>query len=823
MNYPLISEYIEAIKSAEDNFEELSYLRPVLGDDGMPVMSVGNFAVVFKMKDVQSRKLYALKCFTKEQEGREEAYSEIAKELEYVSSPYLVSFRYLEKELFVDTDQTTETEFPVLLMDWVEGKTLDKYLRENLDDKNALEMLAYRFSIMAQWLIPQPFAHGDLKPDNILIREDGSLVLVDYDGMYVPAMDGQKARELGSPDFRHPLRTENDFNGHIDDFSLVSILLSLKALSVESNLLFKYVSSNRLLFSENDYRDIKNSKVMNSIFPSNNNEINKLTIAFLHYVLNSTKAKYPLLDLLTFGNSPEKTKFQDRYYNLQNKYIDEYGVVYTPDKKVLLTWHDFLKEDKSFPASYRVCEGTEIICDEAFMSCDNLKSIHLPKSLKRLGSSVFVGTKLSSIKCDSSVFDVYDNILFSYDHSVIFYYPEDRRNPYYEVPEQVKHIVKGCFSTAKYLWVISLKHILYNFDDLAFAGIYISIPKGTKKYINVNYNTYGPPGDKSLDTVETRNNIFEGDLIVDNGVVYSADKSILYRFPYWLDREEYRVDEKCKIIGEAAFDDYTEIDEWTQHIRFNKLKTLFLPNGLEEIKDYAFVGCGYVENITIPLSVKSIGNYVFGQCVNLTTLTFISRIHRIGEKAFHIGKTMPGCLVNPYIPYASLGWKKNEVDIIICPKDTDDYYKKILDNANSIFIPMDKDEKNIKNENPNSLYDKDYFNVETNDLHLITSEQLKEKLKDIVCTKYYSLAGEGIGVNLSKLKNFLGGFVYDVYKPTNRFYFRQYLSGICYVTKNYRARFINSDDSFSSINKATDFLCRVYYDVYGNVLDLDIE
>ena len=95
-------------------------------------------------------------------------------------------------------------------MDWVEGKTLDKYLRENLDDKYALEMLAYRFSQLSQWLILQPFAHGDLKPDNILVREDGMLVLVDYDGMYVPAMKGQKARELGSPDFRHPLRTENE-------------------------------------------------------------------------------------------------------------------------------------------------------------------------------------------------------------------------------------------------------------------------------------------------------------------------------------------------------------------------------------------------------------------------------------------------------------------------------------------------------------------------------------------------------------------------------------------------------------------------------------
>ena len=64
MNYPLISEYIEAIKSAEDNFEELSYLRPVLDDDGLPIMTSGNFAVVFKMKDETMGKLYALKCFT---------------------------------------------------------------------------------------------------------------------------------------------------------------------------------------------------------------------------------------------------------------------------------------------------------------------------------------------------------------------------------------------------------------------------------------------------------------------------------------------------------------------------------------------------------------------------------------------------------------------------------------------------------------------------------------------------------------------------------------------------------------------------------------
>ena len=51
MQYPLLSEYREAILNAEDNFDKLSHLRPVLDAKGDPVMSSGNFAVVFKMTD----------------------------------------------------------------------------------------------------------------------------------------------------------------------------------------------------------------------------------------------------------------------------------------------------------------------------------------------------------------------------------------------------------------------------------------------------------------------------------------------------------------------------------------------------------------------------------------------------------------------------------------------------------------------------------------------------------------------------------------------------------------------------------------------------
>ena len=85
MNYPLISEYIESIKHSEDNFNELTNLRPVYDEAGEIVMSSGNFAVVFKMKDESSGKLYAVKCFLREQEGRDIAYQQITDELEYAS------------------------------------------------------------------------------------------------------------------------------------------------------------------------------------------------------------------------------------------------------------------------------------------------------------------------------------------------------------------------------------------------------------------------------------------------------------------------------------------------------------------------------------------------------------------------------------------------------------------------------------------------------------------------------------------------------------------------------------------------------------------
>ena len=251
MNYPSISDYIEALRDAEDSLSELKDLRLVYDDQGHPIMSSGNFAVVFKMQ-APTGQYHALKCFLRDQEERSERYRMIAEELQYVQSTYLVKFRYLESELFVDVPNTGGEEYPVLLMDWVDGIPLDQYLKTIINKSYEKDLLAYRFSLLARWLVTQPFAHGDLKPDNICVRDDGSLVLLDYDGMYVPALSGRKPLEQGSPHYRHPLRSTLPFDEHIDDYSLSLILLSLRAIALDETLYVRYSSSEYLLLSEQD-------------------------------------------------------------------------------------------------------------------------------------------------------------------------------------------------------------------------------------------------------------------------------------------------------------------------------------------------------------------------------------------------------------------------------------------------------------------------------------------------------------------------------------------------------------------------------------------
>ena len=586
MQYPLISEYVKAIQEAGDNLEQLAHLTPVLDDHGEPYRSSGAFAVVFKMQDKSSGKYYALKCFTEEQEGRAEAYRQIADELDLLDSPYITSVKYMEKELFVDS-QCEEDEFPVLLMDWVDGETMEAYIAANYHNQSVMLMLSYRFGKMAAWLRTQSFAHGDIKPDNIIVRPDGSLTLVDYDGMFVPSMKGSQSPTIGTRDFSHPLRTVDDFDETIDDFSLASIALSLKAISMKSTLLDTYGASDRLLFSENDYRNPSNSKVISALQELMCDK-DFCTLYSLFMLALARKELSACSFRLFIGEKPNITPVMNEDLStepteeeLKEAFVDERGVKYSKDGRKLL------RVSGELSGAYSVKEGTRIICDRAFWYCSSLSEIVIPSSVASIGDSAFSSCcSLSEIVIPSSVTSIGDSAF------------------------------SGCYSLSEIVIPSSVTSI----GDYVFSGCsslkYISIPKSI---IGLNGNPFAGWNGK-LECLSP-NFVYEDDIL------FNKDKSRIISFRNQ-NIESYVIPSSVTSIGDHAF------------CGCDSLSEIVIPSSVTSIGDSAFSSCDSLSEIVIPSSVTSIGKGAFSGCYSLSKIVIPSSVTSISDSAFCVCRSL---------------------------------------------------------------------------------------------------------------------------------------------------------------------------------------
>jgi len=200
----------------------------------------------------------ALRCWKTLAERQEERYRHITDLLDRVEIPCMVKVHYIARGLVI-----REEPYPVVLMDWVEAPTLADYLDAKHDHSEAIERLSESFVDTVRVLHDNRIAHGDLQDGNILVADDGndvSIKLVDYDTLYMPSL-GQWPNDATTtiPAYRHPERGASPYLSSSDDhFSELVIYLSLLAI-VENPFLWKPGTEQRLLFSEDDYRDPETS------------------------------------------------------------------------------------------------------------------------------------------------------------------------------------------------------------------------------------------------------------------------------------------------------------------------------------------------------------------------------------------------------------------------------------------------------------------------------------------------------------------------------------------------------------------------------------
>ncbi|WP_461014162.1 serine/threonine-protein kinase [Streptomyces daliensis] len=223
---------------------------------GLPKAISGNFASVFSLTTADGTVRHAVKCFTRYVPDQDDRYRVISKHLSglpasHLSQPWNMGFDYLADEILVGGER-----YPILKMEWVQGQNLASWLNHHHRDSTRVGQLAERFEALVGDLHTHGIAHGDLQHGNLLVAPDLSFRLVDYDGMYVPALDGRRATEDGHRNYQSPLRGAGDFGPDMDRFSTWVIHAALTAVAADPRLWadLHEPSGEYLLLSEDDYK-----------------------------------------------------------------------------------------------------------------------------------------------------------------------------------------------------------------------------------------------------------------------------------------------------------------------------------------------------------------------------------------------------------------------------------------------------------------------------------------------------------------------------------------------------------------------------------------
>jgi len=257
MPLPTIPDYSTCIKTP-------ALIHPSVLKGGHPIEKgvrlikySGGFCVVFPYQT--PNKKYAVRCWHAEVSDAKRRTQLIAEALKKANLPYFVGFDFYEEGIMTSLGMQ-----PIVVMDWVEAKSLKKFLAENINESNAINEVAENFKKMVADLHANHFSHGDLQHGNIMVKPDHSLVLVDYDSMYVPDLKGMPDEIKGLVGYQHEARWKNEtVSEKADYFSEFVIYISLKALAKMPALWndLKMEDTETLLFSGEDIESHGNSSI----------------------------------------------------------------------------------------------------------------------------------------------------------------------------------------------------------------------------------------------------------------------------------------------------------------------------------------------------------------------------------------------------------------------------------------------------------------------------------------------------------------------------------------------------------------------------------
>ncbi|MBR2023792.1 MAG: leucine-rich repeat domain-containing protein [Clostridia bacterium] len=299
--------------------------------------------------------------------------------------------------------------------------------------------------------------------------------------------------------------------------------------------------------------------------------------------------------------------------------------------------------------------------DYAFMACNALQELTIPRKVERVLANYFEGCySLTNIIVDpaNTKFQTIDGSLYTKDGLWLAKYAVGKTDISFTVPSNVTSVWAGAFAGNTTLQTVVLPSAITKINSDTFAGCTalqsISIPDGVTK-IDENAFRYC----RNLKTVTLGDNVQEvGKYAFDEcdslncnvyeNVKYLPSASNAYCIALGVASENTLVTqlhENAKIIAGSAFQGCLVVKEMTipngvERISESafanclSLENLYLGSGVTAIDTYAFQNCSNLKQVVVPSSVTNMGESVFSGCTGLTSATIDASITAIPDKTF---------------------------------------------------------------------------------------------------------------------------------------------------------------------------------------------
>ena len=277
------------------------------------------------------------------------------------------------------------------------------------------------------------------------------------------------------------------------------------------------------------------------------------------------------------------------------------------------------------------------IGENAFAQCHKLTSVAIPAGLKTIGAGAFAGcSNVSAITVEAKNADyvVADGVLFNKEKTTLVLYPAGRVATSYIIPKEVTSLGGSAFNSAKNLTAVTIPAKVTEIGNEAFVNCVkltsITIPAAVK---TIGANVFGYCHELAEIKVEAANTAYTS----ADGVLFDKAKKTLIKYPERRNATAYAIPAEVTNIESYAF-------EYTKN-----LTSITIPTSVKKIGEGAFFRSGLTSTV-IPDGVDTIASRTFGWCEKLALVTLPSSMKEIRFIAFYGCKSLKNITVGAKTP-----------------------------------------------------------------------------------------------------------------------------------------------------------------------------